>query len=218
MSRSSTTRKRATKRKKQHLKIANEPELDFAQSAFSNDALSEDLEGQAQHALKQIEEMRRRQIELSRHREELEEINLQKQEFLASQGELSDKMAGSVSLIEREIFEMKQEIEDLQRTRDCFALHMENIEALDYRSWKREELATRLSNALSIIDHAEDDYDQAVDLFRGARSTVFQQGRRRRSSTTTNNTNEGRSIAAGIAFHAPLLLLGAAAIFIYIIV
>lgn len=219
MSRSSKSRPSTTRRKKQHLKVVeNDTQLDF-DAPLSDSALSQDLRGQAELAMQQIEEMRKRQLELARHREQLEEIDLQKQEFLSSQGELSDKLTGAISLIEREVFEMKQEIEDLQHTRDNFALHLEKIEALDFHSWKREELAPRLSSALSIIDHAEDDFEEAVDLFRGSRSDIFGSGKRRRAlaSRSSSSSTGPSQFAAGLAFHSPLLLLALVAIVIYVI-
>lgn len=217
MSRSSKPRATTPRRKKQHIKIVEDsPEFAF-DAPISRDAISQDLQGQAELALQQIEEMKQKQLELARHREELEEINLQKQEFLAGQGDLVDKFTGAISLIEREVFEMKQEIDDLQRTRDTFALHLEKMEALDYRSWKREELAARLDNALVILDRAEDDYVAASDHFEGARAQVFRSGRRRRAIAKVQPRAAGNPLAEGLLFHAPVIALALLGILVYFV-
>jgi len=164
----------ATRSKKQHLKVSDDQlELDTIGKKPRASAMSGDIDSQVAKAQKQIDELRYKQEELNRQTEELQEISEKKQEFLIGQIEVIEKYSSALTHMDREIFEMKQEIEDLEQTRKSFASHLKKIETLDPNKWKRNEISSKLDQGLSYLDQAEDEFEMASEYFSGARALVF---------------------------------------------
>lgn len=165
---------RAATQKKQHLKVSDDQlELETISKKTRASAMSGDIDSQVAKAQKQIDELRYKQEELNRQAQELQEISEKKQEFLVGQIEVIEKYTSALTHMDREIFEMKQEVEDLEQTRKSFASHLKKIENLDPNKWKRNEISTKLDQGLSYIDQAEDEFEMASDYFSGSRALVF---------------------------------------------
>ena len=66
--------------------------------------------------------------ELERQKRHLDELNHRKEEFVAGQIEISERLTTSITSIDRELFELRQELDDLEQTRQSFAAHLTRIE------------------------------------------------------------------------------------------
>ena len=76
--------------------------------------------------------------------------------------------------MDREIFATRQELDELEQARICFADHLEKINQLNPDGWNNESLRQDLTRAISVLDLAEDEYEQALAHFSGGRSaSVF---------------------------------------------
>ncbi|MEM9238278.1 MAG: hypothetical protein AAGB14_16015, partial [Verrucomicrobiota bacterium] len=122
----------------------------------------EDVDGKLRVAQTQLEELEAQREQLEKLKLETEQLNTRKRELIGSQVEMSERLSSAVTLIDRELFEMRQEIDDLEQCRACFAGHLAKIEKLNPEGWSREQLPDRLDRALSIVEHAEDEYGQAA--------------------------------------------------------
>ena len=119
-------------------------------------AENEDFEGQLRDAQQQLEVLQHQREQLERQKCEMDELNQRKEEFLDGQIELTERLSGSVTTIDRELFELRQELEDLEQTRQSFAAHLIRIEKVEPEGWQRESFTTELSRALCMLEQAEE--------------------------------------------------------------
>jgi len=197
---------RLTEAHKQQLKV-RETQMELGTDNYVGQTpLSDDFEGKLEQAQQQLESLQAEQERLERQKRELADLNERKEEFLQGQTEVSEKLSSSITAIDRGLFEMKQEMEDLEQTRTLFAEHLDKIDKLNPESWTRENLKSELNRAISAIDLAEDEYDQAVDNIQNRDSAVL--------NTPVNFKAQFQS---GFAFNLPLIILGVIALFVYLI-
>jgi len=199
--------------RKQHIKV-RETQMEIPSGS---PAITQDFDKKLSDAQSQLEvlQTQRRQLELEKIA--LEDLNHRKQEFLNGQIELSEKFSNAVTTIDRELFEMKQEIEDLAQTRKAFANHLKRIESMNPEAWPKKSLDTELQKSLSVLDKAEDEYEQAVSYFTGTRkSSIF--GGSNSSSIGGNGAPSEFStmLRNGLAFNLPVIVLGTLALFVYL--
>lgn len=175
---------------------------------------SEDYDDKLQAAQVQLEQLQQQREELERKKREVETLTLRKREFVGTQVELTERLGATLTRIDREVFEMRREIDDLEQCRTCFAGHLAKLEKINPEGWTSENLSAGLERAMAIADHADDEYAQAADHFSRSRSgPLFQGGRARRMS----NGEFTRQFKNGLAFNLPVVGLGALALLVYLI-
>src|SRR6478735_324470 len=135
-----------------------------------NSIRDEDYDRKLKDAQDELDRIQRQREELERKKNELEELTGRKRAFLSQQVELTEKLTSSLTLIDRELFEMRQESEDLEQCRTCFAAHLDKLQKVNPENWPREQLAEKLEKATMAIDIAADEYDQAAAHFQNGRS------------------------------------------------
>lgn len=193
-----------------HIRIRNSQlEMDPERSAGPRD----DVDGQLRVAQTQLEQLQAQREELERLKQETEQLNHRKRGLISSQVEMTERLSSSMTLIERQIFEMRQEIEDLEQCRSCFAGHLTKIEKLNPEGWSRDQLADQLDRALAIVEHAEDEYGQAADHFSRTRSASIFSGVRRAKGPKGEFAQQ---FYRGLAFNLPVITLGGIALIIYL--
>lgn len=191
--------------------------MEMRADTSSSAPISEDFEGKLVAAQQQLEQLQAQQEIIEQQKIELEELNARKEEFLLGQNDISDRLATSLTAIDRELFEMRQEMEDLEQTRQCFADHQQKIDAINPQSWTRDELKTELNRAISMLDHAEDEYEEAMEHFKGGRrSGVFSPAAKTKKKSSTAPSEFGSHFKQGFAFNLPLILAAAVAYAIYL--
>jgi len=179
--------------------------------------LADDFEGKLEAAQHQLESLQAEQERIERQKVELAELNERKEEFLRGQVEVSEKLSTSITAIERGLFEMRQETEELEQTRTSFAEHLEKIEKLNPESWTKENLKSELNRAISSIDLAEDEFDQAVDYLNKRESGFFNASAKAPSSFGAGRPNDFMTqFKSGFAFNLPLIILGSIALLAYL--
>ncbi len=199
--------------RKQHIKV-RETQMEIPSS---KPAFTEDFEEKLSDAQSQLEILQNQRRELERQKLALEDLNHRKQEFLNGQIELSEKFSNAVTTIERELFEMKQEMEDLDQTRAAFANHLKRIEDLNPEAWPKESLSTELQKSLSILDKAEDEYEQAVAYFTGTRkSSIFGGASSHSIGSPTSSSDFQTMLRNGLAFNLPVIVLGSLGLLIFL--
>ena len=168
----------------------------------------------------ELERIQQQREELERKKIELEELTSRKRAFVSQQTELSEKLTSALTLIDRELYEIRNEAEDLEQCRACFAGHLEKLEKINPDSWTRENTPEKLDRATISIDLAADEYDQAATHFEGGRSgSIFGNSpkRSRTSGRTTSSSDFISNLRNGFAFNLPILALGGAAIVVYLL-
>lgn len=195
-----------------HIRIRS-TQLEMAPTAGTDD-----YDGKLKAAQAQLEQLQQQREELERKKQELEELHERKHRFLHQQAELTEKLTSAITLIDRELFEMKQETEDLEQCRVCFAGHLDKLQKINPEAWSREQLGPNLDRASVSVDLASDEYDQAATHFEGMRSgAIFGHGKRSRTraGATVGNDFIGQ-VRNGLAFNLPVVVLGTAALIIWL--
>jgi|AntRauTorckE6833_2_1112554.scaffolds.fasta_scaffold31764_3 DNA repair exonuclease SbcCD ATPase subunit len=171
----------------------------------------------AQLELERIQEQRR---ELERKKIELEELTSRKRAFLSSQVELTEKLSAAITLIDRELFEMREETDQLEQCRACFADHLDKIQKHDPEKWTRDDLPERLDKASAVTDMAADEYDQAAAYFEGTRAGgIFGRPSKKthgRPKSRKAGSDFFEQLVNGFAFNLPIIVLGGAGLVVYL--
>ena len=200
-----------------HIKIRS-TQMEMSSAAGSN--RDEDYDRKLRDAQDELDRIQLQREELERKKSELEELTTRKRGFLSQQVEFTEKLTSSLTLIDRELFEMRQETEDLEQCRVCFAAHLDKIQKFNPESWSRDQLSEKLEKASMTIDIAADEYDQAAAHFEGSRSgAIF--GRASKRSRTAGSRHTGSSefmanLRNGFAYNLPLVILGSLALLAYL--
>ena len=199
---------RLTETRPQRLNVAPTQMEMKAASKPGTSPLAEDFEGKLVAAQQQLEQLQQQQEFIEQQKLELEELNERKEEFLSGQNDINDRLSISLTAIDRELFEMRQEMEDLEQTRQCFADHQKKIDELNPQSWTRDDLKLELNRAISMLDHAEDEYEEAMQHFQGGRRAgVLSPTHKKKSNKGAASQSDFSSyFKQGLAFNLPLIL------------
>ena len=112
-------------------------------------------------------------------------------------------------------------IEEMEQARVCFADHMEKIDQLNPDGWNNESLRQDLSRSLSVLDLAEDEYEQAMTHFASSgRGTAVSGGsapKSKRSHASVGDSELLTHFRNGFAYNLPLVLLGIIAMIVYLL-
>lgn len=177
--------------------------------------LAEDFEGKLEEAQQQLEQLQQQQERIETQKKELQELNERKADFLEGQNDILDRLATSLTAIDRELFDMRQEMEDLEQTRACFADHQKKIDGLHPQNWSRDDLKLELTRAISLLDHAEDEYDEAMQHFKnGRRAGVFTPTKKKAASSSKSGEFASH-FKQGLAFNLPLIVVALIGYLIY---
>ena len=201
-----------------HIKIRS-TQMEMASAGGPN--RDEDYDRKLKDAQDELDRIQLQREELERKKSELEELTGRKRAFLSQQAELSEKLTSSLTLIDRELYEMRKEAEDLEQCRVCFAAHLDKLQKFNPESWAREQLSEKLEKASMAIDIAADEYDQAAAHFvNGLSGAIF--GRPAKRGRRAHHRGAGGSefsvnLRNGFAFNLPILILGGLAIAIYLV-
>ena len=181
----------------------------------------DDYDDKIRSAQLELERIQQEREELERKKRELEELTSRKRDFLSQQVELTEKLSSAITLIDRELFEMREETDQLEQCRSCFSDHLDKIQKHDPEKWTRDNLHERLDKAMIVTDLAADEYEQAAAFFEGTRAGgVFgrpSKGSRRRVKGQSGSSEFKTQFVSGLAFNLPIITLGILALVVYLI-
>jgi chromosome segregation ATPase len=193
-------------------------QLEMASDNFVGDSvLADDYEKQLRESQERLQKLQAEQHELERLARELEELNAQKKIFFSSQVEISEKLGNAVTLIDRELLAMRTELHELEQCRHLFDNRLKKIAKYDPETWTRDNLKANLERAISTIDEASDEYEQAASHFSSMRSgEIFGATKRRKMSSAHGHSGEFLSqLKSGFAFNLPIITLAIIAMIFY---
>ena len=181
---------------------------------------TEDYDRKLKDTQDEIERIQQQREELERKKIELEELTGRKRAFISQQVELTEKITSALTLIDRELFEIRNEADDLEQCRTCFAGHLDKIQKINPENWNRENTSEKLERASISIDLADDEYDQAAAHFEGTRSgAIFGRASKRGRNSARNNSSSEfvTNLRNGFAFNLPVVVIGALALLVYLL-
>lgn len=188
----------------QHLKVT---------SATGNASAggTDEYNRQLQAAETQLQKLNQQREEIERRRLEEEELTHRRQDFVDGQIEILEKLDQSVQAIDREIFESRQELKELEEARKTFASHLQTLQGMDPRKWKKTKMNEEVDNAMEVLERCENDFDDISSQISEGRRRGFLATKSGASSETFTHT-----LRQGFAFNLPLIILGSIALLVFL--
>src|SRR6266550_2140506 len=172
----------------------------------------EHLDSQVQKAQDQLLQLKRQQEQIEKQKRELEELSRRQEELERGRAEMSDKLARSLVILEREAYDTQKKLEQLRATRESFGQHLELIEAIDPKSWNPIDLHKELSRALSTVEDARTEFSQRRSRLQAADDTSNDVALPEVAPEAADLLAGGRSFGQwakiGLAFTLPLMIFG----------
>jgi hypothetical protein len=103
--------------------------------------------------------------ELERTQRETEELELRKNKedrFTNGRREICERLARSLSKLDRELYNSQKAIEEISAARDSFQRHLDELRDIHPESWNRGALEEELDRSIGAVEDAEDDYAKAI--------------------------------------------------------
>jgi len=184
---------------------SNEPYLDLPDT---DDLSHEQLDLQVQKAQEQLLSLKRQQDLIEKQKRELEELSRRQEQLNEGRETMIEKFTRALVILEREAFEARKRVEQLQEIHEAFGQHLEVLEGINPKAWDPSEMNRELSKALSAVDDARAEYARSLPRVMPEEGGV-----------PMLHDEEGYAMAApehdftywlksGFAFTLPLLCLG----------
>src|SRR4029078_2653181 len=106
------------------------------------------LGSQVQKAQEQLLQLKRQQEQIEKQKRELEELSRRQEELERGRAEMTDKLARSLVVLEREASDAQKKMEQLRATRESFGQHLELLETIDPPRWSPGDMNNELTHAL----------------------------------------------------------------------
>jgi len=199
------------------VRIRHSAELDMLSPRAARASRPDDYDDKLEAAQRELERIQHEREELERKKRELEELTARKRTFIAQQADLSDKLSAALTKIDRTLFEIREEAEDLEQCRSCFAGHLDKIEKINADNWSPEVMSEKLGRSTLILDAATDDFDSAAAHFANSRSgAIFGAPSKRTRAKSGLPSEFAVNLRNGFAFNLPIIILGCGALLVYL--
>jgi hypothetical protein len=169
------------------------------------------LDSQVQKAQEQLLALKRQQEQIEKQKRELEELSRRQEELDRGRAEMTDKLARSLVVLERDAYETQKKLEQVRATRESFAQHLEILEAIDPKSWNPADLHRELSRALSTVDDARAEFSQQRSRLQALANGDAEDMALPEAAPEIRATGErsfGQWMAIGFAVTLPLIAFG----------
>ena len=97
----------------------------------------EHLDTQVQKAQEQLLQLKRQQEQIEKQKRELEELSRRQEELERGRAEMSDKLARSVVIWEREAYDRRRNSNNCEQPHESFTQHLQHVDAIDPRAGTR---------------------------------------------------------------------------------
>lgn len=199
------------------VRIRHSAELDMLTPRASRASKPDDYDDKLEAAQRELERIQHEREELELKKREHEELNARRRTFIAQQTDLSEKLSAALTKIDRTLFELREEAEDLEQCRSCFAGHLDKLEKINADHWSPEIMTEKLSRSTLILDAATDDFDSAAVHFSNSRSgAIFGAPSKRTRAKSGLPSEFAINLRNGFAFNLPVITLGAIALLVYL--
>ena len=177
------------------------------------DRRKEEITSQVADAMSEIERLRRRQMEIEREKEELEELAQRQEAYETGKRRVIEKLKRGCVVLEKEEKQAKQMVELLAMIRARFEDTLEELEAIREEKWVEGNFREELDKGLILVREAEADFQKGMAKIEASswrRDADDSGGRRRLADESGWGHPEytfGFWLKAGLAFSLPLILV-----------
>jgi hypothetical protein len=181
---------------------------------LTEETSAEELQSQVQRAQSELVELKRRQDQIEKEKQRLEELSRRQEELERGRLEMIDKLTRSLLVVQRETEESQRRLEQLNNIQDSFAEHLKELEEIDCKNYGGKELARELTRAIGIVDEAKATYARTQAKIAPIEEELLEE------SDDDGWGPRGQGflywLQCGAAFTLPLLVLGLAALCVWI--
>lgn len=134
--------------------------IEFTQN--SPNASLENVDLKMKAAQEQLLDLRRRQEEIERQKQQLENLRLKQERFVTGKRELLEKISRANGHVERELDDAQTRADELRITHEDFSRHIDILKSLQPEKWHRTQVDQELESALGAIEEAEQDFAKGL--------------------------------------------------------
>jgi DNA repair exonuclease SbcCD ATPase subunit len=197
---------------KDDLKIQFDPKQFQAVTPYS-----EDLDDEYQQAQDQLRALRQQEEQIKRQTAELEELTKKEQQFKSGRIEVCEELSRYLSVLDREATEARRIAEDCANAHERLESHLANINSLRPEMWSRADRKAELARAISYIEAAEDEIDNALPMINGftRKPGLFKGKTAVRPASPMHSVSQGDFtywLKSGFAFSLPFVGFGVIAL------
>jgi molecular chaperone GrpE (heat shock protein) len=113
-------------------------------------------------AVKEIEELRQRQLELEREKSDLEELKRRQEEYESGKKELIENLGRALVLLEKEEEQTIQLREILAQTRGRFRDMLGDLRKIDESTWQSQNFRSELMKSIAMIESTRAEYRRSL--------------------------------------------------------
>jgi DNA repair exonuclease SbcCD ATPase subunit len=195
---------------------SDEPLLDLPDD---ENLSAEHLDNQVQKAQEALLQLKRQQDLIERQKRELEELSRRQEQLQAGKTDMMEKFVRAMVVLERETYEAKKRVEQLEGIHASFNTHMDVLEAINPKAWEGLDMAKELNKALSAVDDARAEYNNSLPRISPETDSGGADPVASGLGYQTTYAAEGEKdflywLKAGFAFTLPLFALGIVLIFL----
>jgi chromosome segregation ATPase len=142
--------------------MSSDPRSHLSESLLNLDAENAgELGDKVQQVRAELESLKQKQEEIEREKARLEELKRRQDSLEQGRTDMLDKLTRALVVVQREIEESQKRVEQMQTIYSSFTQHLQQIEAINARSWLPQDLPRELSRALSSVEDARAEYIRA---------------------------------------------------------
>ena len=184
---------------------------------------SERIDSQVQKAQEELAKLRRQQEQIEKQKRELEELSRRQELLEEGRNEVGEKLTRALVVLDRQTTEAQKRVEGLRSCSESFTSHLRALESINPKAWANTDLPKELSRALSMVDHARNEFNQQkARLATDAEGTAAANADPIPSGLDHYDDGLGEAdhnfmywLKAGFAFTLPLLVFGIIALAIF---
>ena len=177
-----------------------------------------ELGDKVQQVRAELETLKLKQEEIEREKSRLEELKRRQDSLDQGRADLLDKFTRAIVVVQREIEESQKRVEQMHSIHQSFSQHLNQLEAINTRSWSPQDLPRELSKAISAVEDARSEFIKAqakISVDSSSEDEHFSS-----ASESDYSFEEDRGfffwLKNGFAFTFPLQAIAVIAILIYI--
>lgn len=169
----------------------------------------DNVDAKVKEAQERLANLRHEAEEIERQKQHLEALQVKQERFVAGKRDLSDKLARSVTTLDRELYDAQKLVEELSITKDSFIRHLDILRSLQVEKWQRHQMDEELDRALTAVEDAGNEYAKGTRRVAAVRSSdsspILIDDTRPSATTGLAEDDVGTWFRRGFAFTLPLI-------------
>jgi chromosome segregation ATPase len=164
-------------------------------------------------AVREIEELKRRQDQLEKDKRELEDLTRKQSEYQSGKKDIIEKLSRSLAMVEKDEMRVARMAEVLSVMKDKFKESLAEVSSIREETWGDSAFESELSKAMVILEDARAIYRKGlakieaagwnVETSTAARGSIMSEP----EGSVMSKANFASWLKMGIAFSLPLIVL-----------